>query len=318
MTTGEVRVAVIGTGELGRGWAALVAAAGWPVSLYDSDSRALDGAHHEIATRARSLVRLDRAIAGNVERGIERIEVGRSLLHACAEAEWIIEAVHEDLRAKQKLFESLDSVAAKARAITSSSSGFAPKDIGARLVRKERFLIVHPLNPPELVPLVEVAPTEHTDRVLLEVVKGWLRALDRIPIVIKKPVPGNVVGRIAAAVWREAIDLVLNGVVDIDDLDRAVSLGPALGWAAAGPYLTYHLAAGPHGVERFFQNLLHTFETVWGDLADWHQLDTDQQHQLILRIQRSYREQLDRMRNARDRRLAAILRALEQVREYGS
>ena len=70
---------------------------------------------------------------------------------------------------------------------------------------------------------------------LVELLKGWLRALGRIPVTINKQVPGNVANRIAAAVWREAIDLVLKGVIDVDDLDRAVSLGPALGWAAAGP-----------------------------------------------------------------------------------
>jgi 3-hydroxyacyl-CoA dehydrogenase len=315
MAQGEVRVSIIGTGDIGRGWAALIAAAGWPVALYDADIQSLDRASADIATRARVLVAMGRAEEATAERGIAQVEVAKSLLQACSEAEWIIEAIHENLTAKQKLFESLESAGPRARVVSSSSSSIPPRDIAARVLRKDRCLVTHPLNPPELIPLVEVAPSPETDKLLLEVVKGWLRALNRIPVVIKKPIPGNVGGRIAAAVWRECIDLVLKGVIDIDDLDRAVSQGPALGWAAAGPLLTYHLAAGTKGVSGFFQHLLHTFEAIWEDLADWKQLDHEQQTALIQGIERSYRGQLEHIRAARDRRLAAILRGLEQVRE---
>jgi 3-hydroxyacyl-CoA dehydrogenase len=175
-------------------------------------------------------------------------------------------------------------------------------------------MIVHPLNPPELIPLVEVVPGPATDGVLVEVVRGWLRALGRVPVLVKKPVLGNVVGRISAAIWREAIDLVLRGVIDVDDLDRAVSLGPALGWAAAGPFLTRHLRAGDEGFGQFFQHLHRTFEPVWDDLASWDHLDTEQQHALIHSVERAYEGQLADIREARDRRLAAILRALEESR----
>ncbi len=317
MTTGQIRVAVVGTGEIGRGWAALVAASGWPVSLYDNDGRKLDQAPVEIAARARALVDLQLADVGAVETGLKRINVGRSLLQACRDAQWIIEATPEDLRAKQKLFEALESVAPNARLVSSSSTGFAAKDISAQVYRKDRCVVIHPLNPPELIPLVEIVPSPETDRVLLEVVKAWLRALGRIPITLRKPVKGNVVGRIAAAVWREAIDLVRQGVIDADDLDRAISLGPALGWAAAGPLLSYHLAAGEQGVSAFFQHLLHTFESLWADLAHWDHLDPQQQQALIHAVERTYQGQLSKIRSARDRRLAAILKGLEEARRDG-
>src|SRR5881409_3501113 len=142
----------------------------------------------------------------------------------------------------------------------------------------------------------------------------YLRALGRMPVLLKKPAPGYVVGRIAAAVWRECIDLVLSGVVDVADLDRAVSLGPALGWAAAGPHLTYHLAAGDAGVPQFLQHLLTSFESWWGTLAHWQKLEPEQQRALIQVIERTYHGQIGMLRGARDRRLSAILRALEQAR----
>lgn len=314
MTDAQVRVAVIGVGDIGRGWAALCTAVGWPVSIFDTEARALQEAPHEIAARARALVDLDQAEKETVEAGIESLVVGRSLLHACSQAQWVIEAGPEDLRTKQKMFEQLESVAGSARAVTSSSSGLSAKDIAARCIRQDRCLVAHPMNPPELIPLVELVPGPVTDGALLEVVKGWLRALGRFPVVIKKQVPGNVVSRIAAAVWREAIDLVLQGVIDVDDLDRAVSLGPGLGWAAAGPHLTYHLGAGERGVAGFLQQLLQTFETVWGDLATWSKLEPEEQRKLIHAIERAYQDQIERIRPARDRRLAGILKGLEHAK----
>lgn len=315
MTQGKVRVAVVGAGDIGRGWAALCVAAGWPVTIYDSGRQTLADAPFEIANRARTLVTLERAESWAAEAGIAALESGRSLLQACGEAEWVIEAGPEDLTTKQKLFESIEAVASKARAMTSSSSGLSAKDVAARCVRQERCFVAHPLNPPELIPLVEILPGPETDPAIVELVRGWLRALGRIPVLVRKPVIGNVASRIAAAVWREAIDLVLEGVIDIEDLDRAVSVGPALGWAAAGPHLTYHLAAGERGVGVFLQHLLKTFESLWQDLAGWDKLEPDQVRRLIHLIEQAYEGKIGQIRPARDRRLAAILRALERARE---
>lgn len=315
MADGKVGVAVIGAGDIGRGWAALCVAAGWPVAIYDNSGSALDGAKEEIAERAQRLVSLDRAVAYEVEDGIKSLRVGRSLLEVCKDAQWVIEAVGEDLMAKQKLFESFESVAPGAQIVTSSSSALLPKDITARCRRPDRCLIAHPLNPPELIPLVELVPGPQTDSTLVEVLKAWLRLLNRIPVTIRKPVPGFIAGRIAAAVWREAIDLVLTGVVDVDDLDRAVSLGPALGWAAAGPHLTYHLAAGKKGVTGFLQQLLGTFEGMWANLSTWSKLDPERQRQLTQAIERTYQGQIEQIRGSRDRRLAGILKGIEQARQ---
>jgi 3-hydroxyacyl-CoA dehydrogenase len=232
MSNGQVRVAVVGTGEIGRGWAALIAAAGWPVALYDHQGPSLEDAPADIADRARRLVQLHRAEAAAVESGLQLITVGRSLLEACRDAQWVIEAIHEDAKAKQRLVESFETVAPEARVVSSSSTVVSANDLVARATRPERCMIVHPLNPPELIPLVEVVPGPQTDRVLVEVVRGWLRALGRVPVLVKKAALGNVAGRISAAIWREAIDMVLKGVIDVDDLDRAVSVGPALSWAA--------------------------------------------------------------------------------------
>jgi 3-hydroxyacyl-CoA dehydrogenase len=318
MTEVEVRVAIVGTGDVGRGWAALCVAQGWPVALFDTNGNALYSAPADIEARARHLVELERADADDVASGLERMVVGRSILQTCRDAQWVIECAPEDLLTKQRLFETIESVAGEARLVTSSSSALKTADIVARCIRQDRCLIAHPLNPPELIPLVEIVPGPTTDQALIELLKGWLRGLDRIPVLVKKSVAGSVVSRIAAAVWREAIDLVLEGVVDVQDLDRAVSLGPALGWAAGGPHLSYHLASGDQGVSGFLQHLLKTFEMIWEDLATWTQLEPEQQRKLIHLIEKAYDQQVEMLRPARDRRLGGILRGMERVREKES
>jgi carnitine 3-dehydrogenase len=314
MNQAQVRVAIVGNGEVGRGWASLCVAGGWPVALFDNQADALDMAPAEIAGRARALVSLGRADEATVEVGIGAMQVGRSLLQACGEAQWIIEAIGEELVAKQKLLEAFESVAPKARAITSSTSGFTVHDLVARCRRPDRVLIAHPLTPVELITLVELVPGPDTDAALLEVAKGWLRALGRIPVTVRKPIQGTVAGRIAAAVWREAIDLVLQGIIDVDDLDRTVSVGPALGWAAAGPHLSQHLSAGNRKLSTFLQMQLRAQEPYWANLASWSKLEPEDQARLIHAIEHAYTVQIDSIRRARNRRLAAMLRAMEDAR----
>jgi 3-hydroxyacyl-CoA dehydrogenase len=309
------KLGLIGLGDIGAGWAALAAASGWQVALFDTDVKVADRVVSAVGRRARALAALGRADAETVERGLRRVKLARSLLQVAGEADWIIESVPEDLALKQRLFENLGSVSRAGAIVTSSSSGLAITDIAARYKDQARCAVAHPLNPPELIPLVEVVPGKFTDPDTTETLRGWLRALQRIPIVLKREVPGNAVGRIAAAVWRECIDLVLAGVIDVDDIDRAVSLGPGLGWSAAGPHLTYHLGAGAGGVAVFLQQLLQAFETWWGSLATWTKLEPEQLRALTAQIERAYGDKVDVLRDARDRRLAAILKGLDAARK---
>jgi 3-hydroxybutyryl-CoA dehydrogenase len=308
------KVAVIGAGDIGVGWAALCASAGWPVAVFDLNPDTVERAAEQIERRTRALVELDRAPAGIVERGLHELVRARFLSEALQDADWVIEAIHEDLAAKQKLLAAIEQAAGADALISSSSSGLLPTEIFGRCRRLDRCLVTHPLNPPELIPLIEVVPEARTSAASIDRAAQYLRALGRFPIVLKKAVPGYVVGRVAAAVWRECIDLVVQGVVSVDDLDRAVSLGPAIGWAAAGPHLTYHLAAGEGGIRIFVQRLLASFESWWQQLAHWARLDPEQQRALIGATERAYKGKVESLREARDRRLSAILKALEQAR----
>ncbi|NJD20902.1 MAG: 3-hydroxyacyl-CoA dehydrogenase, partial [Gemmatimonadetes bacterium] len=239
---------------------------------------------------------------------------GRSLLQACGYADWIIEPLPEDLPLKHRVLENVGQ-GARPDAVSPSSSRSLPiTDSAARCREPGRCILAHPLNPPELIPLIEVVPGKFTTPDTTDRIRDWLRELGRIPITLKREVPGNVVGRIAGAVRRECIDLELTGVVDVDDLDRAVSLGPGLGWAAAGPHLTYHLGAGEGGVKLFLEQLLQAFESWWGSLAQWTRLEPEQVRALEALIDKAYGDKVGTLGAARDRRLAAMLRALEESR----
>lgn len=308
------KVAVIGAGDIGVGWAALCASAGWAVAIFDLNPATMERASQEVERRTRALVALGRAPESIVERGLRELVRAKFFSEAMQDADWVIEAIHEDVVAKQKLLAAIEQAVGGDVLISSSSSGLAPTEIFGRMRQLDRCLVTHPLNPPELIPLVEVVPEGRTSPATIARAVDYLRALGRHPIVLKKAIPGYVVGRVAAAVWRECIDLVLRGVISVDDLDRAVSLGPGIGWAAAGPHLTYHLAAGEGGIRGFTQHLLASFESWWQQLAHWAQLDPDQQRTLIQGIERAYKGKVEFLREARDRRLNAILMALEQSR----
>lgn len=316
--SGPARIGVIGAGAIGRGWAALAASYGWPVTLLDTDTRAADSAMKEITARVNALVTLGRANPVDAATGLAQLKAGRSLLQACGEADWIIEATSEDLALKQRIFENIEGVARVDAIISSSSSGLAITDVGSHCRDQKRLVTAHPLNPPELIPLIEVVPGKFTAAETVERVCTWLRGLGRLPISLKREVPGNVVGRISAAVYRECIDLVLTGVVDVDEIDRAVSLGPSLGWAAAGPHLTYHLGAGEGGLSAFMQHLMQTFELWWGSLAEWKKLEPEQVRALTTMVEKAYGNKLEQIRGPRDRRLASILKALESARSRNS
>ncbi len=305
------RVAVVGAGEIGRGWAALAIAAGWPVTIYDADADTLAPAADAVADRVVALLRARRADPAVAEVALNKMLVGRSLLQAVGDADWIIEAVPDDLQVKLKVLQLSEQVARQAAILTSSASGFGPTHLGSRLERPERFLVAHPVDPVEYVPLVELVPSPRTDPEVVEDIRFWLSMLGRAPIVLKKEMPGNIAARLTAALWRECIQLVLDGVLDVEDVDRAITVGPALAWVATGPHLEQHLASHRLGLDLHLSKLFSTNEPIWASLAEWKTLSPEDQKRLIKLVDRAYTKHAPELHEARDARL---IRLLETVR----
>ncbi|MGI8818692.1 MAG: 3-hydroxyacyl-CoA dehydrogenase NAD-binding domain-containing protein, partial [Gemmatimonadales bacterium] len=200
------KVAVLGMSETGRGWATLVAAAGWPLTIYDPDAAVLQSGGEEIVNRKRhSLGTGIPAIPDEADPLPGGPRQGRSLLNSVTDADWIIDATTSDLLHRQRLLEQVEGVARMAAVVTCSGPGLSPTELCARLRRPGRLLVAHGFDPIEHIPAVEVVPGPLTDRASLDLVRGWLRQLGRIPVVLRKEIPGNASGRLTTALWRECI-----------------------------------------------------------------------------------------------------------------
>jgi 3-hydroxyacyl-CoA dehydrogenase len=305
------RVAVIGAGHRGSGWASLALSRGWPVALYDPESSLLQSAGREVADRVRRLTDLGRADPLEAAGAPASLVIGRSLLHAVGDADLVLDVIPADLPAKQRLLEQIEQVAARDTIVVSHTGTMHASSLAARLRRPDRHLVVYALDPVEIVQLVEIVPGRQTAVGVTRQVKDWFIALDRQPVVLQREVIGNASGRILAAVWRECIDLVLEGVVDLADVDRLVSRGPAAALTVAGPNLMQVLGAGAQGLDYVLGEALQAHEAVWSKLATWDTLTAEDRHRLIRMIERTYHDEPGELRLRRDRFLARLLGALE-------
>ena len=131
-----------------------------------------------------------------------------------------------------------------------------------------RFLLGHPFNPPHLIPLVELLTNERTADGVMEAAEAFYKQVGKVTIRVNKEVPAHVANRLQAALWREAIHLVEDGVASVEDVDKAVWAGPGLRWAAMGPHMLFHLGAGSGGMEEFCNRYGESFHRWWDDLGD--------------------------------------------------
>ena len=158
--------------------------------------------------------------------------------------------MREDLTLKREVFAAVDAAAPADALICTSSSGLSISDIQTAAAHPERCLAAHPYNPPHLVPLVELAPGALTAPEAMERAAAFYAAVGKVPVKLTRDLPGYLANRLSAALWREAVDLVLRGVATVDDVDKAVSCGPGLRWAAMGPHLLYDLGRRRRGHPR--------------------------------------------------------------------
>lgn len=246
------KLTVIGLSQAGAGWAALALGAGWSVAVYDPDSAVLQAGLPAMTSRVEALVRLGRAEHDAATGALHSLRVGRSLLHAVTDAEWIVDATPDEAGHRQRLLEQVEQVARRAAVVTCATATLHASALAARLRRPERLLAVHALDPVELIPLVEVIPAPLTADACVDDVVYWLRDLGRVPIVLAREVPGHATGRLSAALARECRALVEEGVLSASDVERAVARGPALLWALAG--------AGPAARDRGLAALLDALQ----------------------------------------------------------
>jgi L-gulonate 3-dehydrogenase len=234
------RIAVVGAGTIGVGWAIVFARAGHGVSLHDADGRRLDVALTELAARVDDL-----AQAGLLEEPAvvvaARVGGHRDLRDAIAGATLVQECVPESLELKRSLFATLDAATPTATTLASSSSTLTPSAFAGELPGRSRCLVVHPANPPHLLPVVELVPAPFTAPAVLESTFELLKAAGMSPVRVRREVEGFVYNRLQGAVLREAYCLVRDGVASVEDVDRVMRDGLGRRWAVVGPFETVDL-----------------------------------------------------------------------------
>jgi 3-hydroxyacyl-CoA dehydrogenase len=258
------RVAVIGTGTIGMGWAALFLASGLAVGASDPAPGAEARLRRFIDNAWPVLARLGPVASVPPQ---DRLTFHQEPEAAASGADFVQENAPERESIKQALLARIDAVLPPEIVIASSSSGLLISRLQSGCRHPERVVLGHPFNPPHLIPLVEVVGGALTAAETVARAMEFYAALGKRPIHIRREVRGHVANRLQAALWREAVHLIASGVASVADVDAAISEGPGLRWALMGPHLTFHLAGGAGGMAHFLEQLGPPLEGWWDDLG---------------------------------------------------
>ena len=223
----KARIAVIGAGLMGHGIAQVFALAGHEVTIYDSVQATLDSAKARILTNLKDL--------GDDLKAAERVTPVAELAAAVREADYVVEAVLENLPLKQNLFAEIEQHVRPDTILSSNTSVIPITKIMEGLKRRERALGTHWWNPPFLVPLVEVIETQWTSPQVVDFTIKLHAAAGKKPAHVRKDVPGFIGNRLQHALWREAISLVENGICDAETVDNVIKSAFGRRLAVLGP-----------------------------------------------------------------------------------
>jgi L-gulonate 3-dehydrogenase len=300
------KVAIVGTGFIGRAWAISFARAGHDVALWDVQPNAPADALSYIDAILPDLASND-LLGGRTPAAVRSGIAASATLEAALEgAEHIQENTPEDIKVKQQVMASLDVAAPPRAVIASSTSALLPSLFTESLAGRARCLVVHPLNPPYVIPAAEVVPSPWTDPNVVVRTADFLRACGHAPIVMKRELDGFVMNRMQGALLEEAFRLVADGYASVEDIDIGLRDGLALRWSFMGPFETIDLNA-PGGVRDYIER----YQSIYSRLFPAMQRRVDWSGPVVERVEAERRKQLPaaalRDRQAwRDRRLMAL------------
>ena len=299
-------VAIIGAGFVGRAWAISYARAGHDVTLWDEDATAPGKALTYIEALLPDLQAQDLLNGGTATDLRNRMRAAASLEEAVAEADYVQENTPENVEIKRAVFSRLDAAAKPDAILASSTSAILPSAFTEHLEGRARCLVVHPLNPPYLIPAAEVVPAPWTDAGVVERTAEFLRGAGHAPIVMKRELDGFVMNRLQGALLEEAFRLVANGHASVEDVDTGIREGLALRWSFMGPFETIDLNA-PGGVRDYVER----YESIYKRLNPSMQEHADWAGPVLDEIESERRKRLphDKLQHRqawRDRRLMAL------------
>lgn len=233
-------VAIVGAGSIGLAWAIVFARAGSPVRVYDIDAASRSAAPTQLERRLVKL-RGSELLDEPPDVVLARVRVVDELAHAVTGADWAQECVVEDVTVKRELFAVLDTLADADAVLASSTSMIACSRWADGLASRHRCLVVHPGNPPYLLPVVELVPAPFTSEQTVARAYGVLGAAGMSPVLVHGEPEGFVFNRLQGALLREAYCLVRDGVASAAEVDRVVADGLGRRWAVIGPFAAAQL-----------------------------------------------------------------------------
>ena len=269
-------VAVIGAGLIGSAWAHVFARAGWQVQVWDPSAAQREAVMPLVEQSLRDAAA--HGLVADAQAAARRVRVVDSIEAAVAGAAYVQESGPEQLDTKIAVFAQLDALAAPATVLASSTSALVASRFTAQLRGRARCLVAHPVNPPHLVPVVEVCGAPWTDPAVKARAIDILRRVGQVPIDVRREIDGFVLNRLQVALLTEAFRLVQEGVVSPQDLDHTIADGLGLRWALMGPFETIELNA-PGGMADYCRRYVDWFRryladpptaAVWADAA-WQQ-----------------------------------------------
>lgn len=268
------RVAVVATGVIGRSWIEVFARAGCEVAVFDADPDQLDRAMAWFR-RERKALRAAGSLTRKAARGWrDRVRAAESLEDAVGDAEYIQESGPEQLQVKRALFAELDALAPRTAIIASSTSAIDMTDIAEDIPGASRCIVAHPVNPPHVVPAVEILGGARTRPRVVRQTIAFQRAIGQVPVLLKRFAPGFILNRMQAALIREAVHLVQSGVADVEAVDDSIRAGLGLRWAIMGPFGVANTNADG-GVREYFGRYGGAYHQLWDDLETDVRFDED-------------------------------------------
>jgi len=318
MTSVE-KVALVGAGLVGQAWAIVFGRAGYDVTLYDADERALARARDGVAASLDDLVRS--GLLDDAAPVLARIACVADLAAALAGAGHIQESTPERVEVKRAVFGELDRLAPADAVLASSTTGIPPSSFTEHLEGRRRCLVAHPINPPFVTPLVELCPAPWTDDAVVDRTHALMKQVGQSPIRMRREAPGFIANRMQAALIGAALRMVRDGIASAEDVDTAIRDGIGLRWSFMGPFETIDLNA-PGGIADYLKRYGPLYQSIeqehadnalaWTDEALLHKLDEERREHLAL-------DQIGERSAWRDRRLMALAaqkrRAAEEIGE---
>ena len=307
------RVGVVGCGTIGCGWATFFAMKGLQTRLYDQQPASLEKAYEKIQQNLQTLIGLGEIDQAQAEAAIKNVYIGKSMEDALEGVAFVQESIYEDYDAKKALFKELDQILDESVIIATSSSGLLMTEIQTAVERfPERCLIGHPINPVFLVPLVEIVPGKQTKPEYMVTTRAFYESIGKVPVTLKKEVPGYLENRLTAALYREAIDLAINDVASVEDIDKTIWAGPGLRYALMGPLLIYHLGGGEGGTRYFIDHLGTALTQWWEDMNTWTKIPEGAADILEKGVQEAMKDKsISDMCAWRDKKLVELIRAAD-------